>query len=364
LVEGDNDRLINSGTIGGDITSGLDRITIINSGKIVGSVSPATFRAVQLTNSGTIGNVKSAAGNDTVTNFVIDSNGTVHNGTINGVIDLRSGDDKFTGGSQAEVISDYDGADIYNLGGGNDTYIATGNEGSDGIDIVNGGAGIDTYKALSATNPVFINLDTVPHNGLPANRAFGNDVAGGAADIVTNFENVLGTLFDDIIYGNAADNVLNGIEGSDELFGLAGNDTLMSGREPTVLDGGRGKDTLTGGHDHDVFKYDSLKDSGVTKATRDVIIDFQHIDDTIDLSGIDANTLVPGDQAFTYLNNGDSIATPAVNFTGAAGELRSYWNAEGQVIQGDVNGDKIADFSIQISDPTHLIHVTSTDFNL
>ena len=38
-----------------------------------------------------------------------------------------------------------------------------------------------------------------------------------------------------------------------------------------------------------------------------------------------------------------------------AGELRAYWTASGQVIEGDVNGDGVADFSIKITDSDHLI---------
>ena len=59
-----------------------------------------------------------------------------------------------------------------------------------------------------------------------------------------------------------------------------------------------------------------------------------------DLSGIDANVGTAGDQAFTW-----SGVTP---FYGVAGQLHF---ANG-VVEGDVNGDRVADFAIQVTDLT------------
>ena len=47
-----------------------------------------------------------------------------------------------------------------------------------------------------------------------------------------------------------------------------------------------------------------------------------------------------------------------VLFSGVAGQLRSYWTASGHIIEGDVNGDAKADFSIELIDPTHAITLT------
>jgi hypothetical protein len=69
----------------------------------------------------------------------------IKSGSILGIVDLRFGDDIFNGGGKSERVLDGDGADIVNLGGGVDTYIATGNKGADGIDTGRGQVGIDTY---------------------------------------------------------------------------------------------------------------------------------------------------------------------------------------------------------------------------
>ena len=59
--------------------------------------------------------------------------------------------------------------------------------------------------------------------------------------------------------------------------------------------------------------------------------------DKIDLSGIDANTKMSGNQAFSYIGND--------KFSGKAGQLQ-YKNG---IVAGDVNGDKAADFQIDIA---------------
>jgi hypothetical protein len=143
--------------------------------------------------------------------------------------------------------------------------------------------------------------------------------------------------------------------GKFRLFGGGGNDFLAGGSGADLIVGGRRGDTLTGGAGNDVFRYDSVEDSNSTEA--DGIQDF-NLGDLIDLSRIDANTLVDGDQAFTFIGN--------AQFSGTAGELR-FENVSmgGPVwrIFGDVNGDGASDFEVVLlinpPDP-----ITSSDFIL
>jgi Ca2+-binding RTX toxin-like protein len=224
---------------------------------------PSRTGSPTLTNSGTIdGNVFGRSGSDSVTNFAMVGD-VMKSGTIDATIDLGTGNDKFTGGANPEILVDDDGADMVALGGGNDTYIATGGSfGADGIDTVRGGAGIDTYDASAATSNVFINLAAVPHDLGPfnpgsgpvaANTATGFDISGTAEDTITGFENAIGGAGGDIIYGTAASNVLSGNGGFDVLYGFGGDDTLNGGAGVDVLFGGAGKDQLTGGADQDPF---------------------------------------------------------------------------------------------------------------
>ena len=51
----------------------------------------------------------------------------------------------------------------------------------------------------------------------------------GSGDVLSNIENVFGSLFNDDLFGDANDNVLEGFSGIDELFGWGGDDTLIGG---------------------------------------------------------------------------------------------------------------------------------------
>jgi serralysin len=111
--------------------------------------------------------------------------------------------------------------------------------------------------------------------------------------------------------------VLDGGAGSDKLYG------------------GGGKDLLIGGSGADTFVFSSSSHSRASSA--DTIQDFRRGSDRIDLGGIDANTKIAGDQAFTFIGKNA--------FHGKAGELRF---ANG-IAAGDTNGDKIADFAINVA---------------
>ncbi|MGA0840103.1 MAG: hypothetical protein ACO3P1_09445, partial [Pseudomonadales bacterium] len=68
--------------------------------------------------------------------------------------------------------------------------------------------------------------------------------------------------------------------------------------------------------------------------------DFSRISlDRIDLSAIDADTTLADDQAFTF------IGTAA--FGNRAGELR-YIPGATSVVQGDTDGDGVADFTLRV----------------
>jgi Peptidase M10 serralysin C terminal/RTX calcium-binding nonapeptide repeat (4 copies) len=354
----------NSGQLVGHVSLGFGNDAVTNTGTISGYVALGSGTN-RLTNSGTIvGNVYGGSGTDTVTNFVVVGD-VMKSGFITDTIDLSWGNDTFSGGANTETVQDNDGADIVSLGGGNDTYIATGNifsgyTGADGIDTVRGGAGIDTYDASAATNDCQINLRTASIGSVAANTATGSDIsgtAGTAQDKIFGFENANGGDGNDSIFGSAADNTLNGGNGNDLMAGFGGNDTLDGGAGNDELTGGAGKDQLTGGPGADFFDFISLSDSGVTAGTRDLIADFEQGSDTIDLSAIDANMTAAGNDPFTFIGTN----TP---FTGTPGQLHAFWSAIGQIIEGDVNGDKKADFSIEIADPTHAITLTSTSFVL
>ncbi len=142
---------------------------------------------------------------------------------------------------------------------------------------------------------------------------------------------------DNSLFGNAYINVLSGRGGWDLLHGYGGNDTLLGETGNDLLYGDAGADMLYGGTGGDWFFFHSAADT--TDGVRhDRIFDFSSAEgDRILLDGIDANSAVAGDQAFTYIGS--------AAFTGVAGHL----NYLGGFVQGDTNGDRVADFVIQVN---------------
>ena len=101
-------------------------------------------------------------------------------------------------------------------------------------------------------------------------------------------ENAVGGSGNDLIIGNDASN---------RLYGNDGND---------VISGGAGVDYVTGGAGNDTFIADingALVPSRRGELSLDVITDFERGSDKIDLSAIDANSSVAGDQAFSFIGS-------------------------------------------------------------
>ena len=238
-----------------------------------------------------------------------------------------------TGGdAQGDVLSN-----IENVAGS--SYADT-IEGNGGDNLLSGGGGIDTLSYTHAASAVTVNLSTTVAQA----------TGGAGIDTVTAFENLTGSAFNDSLTGSGGANVLNGGDGNDtmdgglgadKLLGGNGDDHLLGGTGNDSLTGGSGADTLTGGTGADRFIYTATADSPAA-AAHDSIADFNHAEsDKIDLSAIDANTLTAGDQPFTFIG--------AQSFHNVAGELHYVSNATGITVEGDINGDGIADFAIDVN---------------
>lgn len=231
-----------------------------------------------------------------------------------------NGDDKLTGDAQANQFAGGDGRDTIIGGAGDDTV-----QGGLGDDVLKGGDGYDTL-AFGATNggvKVSLSKESMQNTG-------------EGRDKFSGFENLTGTYYDDKLTG---DGEFNHIEGGD------GDDTI---------NGGGGRDGLFGGFGDDVFLFKGNVSSGAN------IADFNDNGghDLIDLSGMDANANLKGDQDFDFIGNGA--------FTGVAGQLR--WAHFGDdpsrdiLITADTNGDKVEDFYIQLISPVNAL--TLADFDL
>ena len=223
-------------------------------------------------------------------------------------------DNTIIGNDAANRIIGNAGADIMIGKGGNDVY-SVDNLGDRVIE--NAGQGFDTVVATVSY--------TLGANVENLNLA-GSDALSGTGNGLSNW-----------LTGNDAANALSGLEGNDTLSGKGGNDRLL---------GGKGADALTGGAGADQFLFTSLTDSTVSASGRDTITDFSHADnDLIDLSRIDANGADAGDGAFKLVTA----------FEGTHGALTVTAQGSQWLVQGDVNGDKVADFAILVTSSTALV---------
>lgn len=226
------------------------------------------------------------------------------------------------GNALANSISGNSASNLLRGEGGNDTLLGGGGDdrllGGVGHDVLRGGAGADEGFGGSGNDQLF-------GDG-------GNDLLYGGVG-------------NDTLSGGASNDILRGEGGNDVLLGDGGNDMLY---------GGAGRDTLTGGAGSDLFVFSTVKESPSTSA-RDTITDLVRGVDVIDLAGIDADTTIDGNQAFTFMGR--------VAFSGFAGQLilRTITGTQDSLVLGDVNGDGTADFSIRL---TGVPELGSEDFVL
>lgn len=144
----------------------------------------------------------------------------------------------------------------------------------------------------------------------------------------------------DILHGGRDADDLRGGLGADNIDGGAGRDRILGGPGADKIYGMGGGDILDGGKGEDVFIYLSVTDS--RPGDCDLIVDFRRGIDSLDLRGIDAIRSTQGDDAFVFIERED--------FSGTAGELRITGDPSAtRFLEGDVNGDGRADFSIEFA---------------
>lgn len=108
-------------------------------------------------------------------------------------------------------------------------------------------------------------------------------------DILHSFENVVGTNWGDLIFGDDDDNSLNGLHGDNSIFAGKGDDTIHGGSDNDLLVGEKGDDLIYGGAGDDTLLGDSGEDtifggSGanhIDAGTEDDTIHGGHGDETI-----------------------------------------------------------------------------------
>ena len=295
--------------------------------------------------------------------------------------------DTLTGNSTNNVLTGLAGNDGLYGGNGNDRL-----SGGTGDDRLDGGAGMDTADYSSAPAGVTINFlfEYSPQNtggaGIDTLMSIENFIGSRFNDTCVGVLDTQNITFN----GGAGDDLLRHVDGGINvtLIGGDGHDQLEAECASATLDGGDGNDVLTaelwssgslnggagddelwiqtrnsadcrltGGAGADIlehetfvydvpdniatFDYNAVSDSPT--GGRDTIIGFTGMRDVdedghsnrLDLTGIDANDSVTGNQAFTYIGS--------AAFT-AAGQLRY----SGGVLWGSTDVDTGTEFEIQL----------------
>jgi Ca2+-binding RTX toxin-like protein len=372
-ITGNNDANVLSGGLGNDTLLGLDGNDVllggdgddfldggfgfdtINGGNGNDTTSYAFYSGPIVANLTT--GVVGFPGNSLLTDTLI---------SIENVIGTN-GNDSITGNNDANVLSGRLGNDSLFGSSGNDKLDGgagadTANYSALGTTVTLGAFGVLNKGALGVDQLVSIETivgssllgDTVNHSG--AVSGGGVTVTGTTTNLSTGvvtvngsgaplplsfnvqqFENVIGSNFNDSITGNNDANVLRG--------GL-GNDTL---------NGGLGRDTMTGGAGNDIFVYNRTTESPAG-SNRDVITDFQRGFDKIDLSAIDANPF----NAFLSFNPNDAFTWKGLNgLISGIGQVRYIQSGANLLLQANTDFN-FGNFELEIQ-LNALSSLSSTD---
>src|SRR5262245_13478232 len=231
------------------------------------------------------------------------------------ILNGGDGDDHVDGGIDDDLLYGGNGADSLEGGSGNDSL-----RGDAGDDLLHGDDGNDTIRDGIGNDTVYGDAgDDTIRTGSGSDEVWGGSgtdtIVEETADSTVYFNGHIPLYQADTLHGGSGNDTIKGGGGHDDLYGDGDNDMLDGGVGDDLLVGGTGKDTLTGGTGADFFAWNSVTESQADGALADVITDFDRAaGDRIDLSAIDANQMLGGNQAFTFVG---VIDFGNVDFTGA-----------------------------------------------
>ncbi len=240
--------------------------------------------------------IVSGSGNDII--FGNDGNDTLLGQSGDDFIEAGGGRDRIIAGDGDDTINAGADRDYVDAGAGDDTVYAELNDGSD---VINAGDGVDTYDLSIIEAAIEVDLGNGPFGRVESSET--------GVDVISGFENV--------------------ITGS-------GNDTITGNNAANVLVGGEGNDW---------FKFTSIE-----QADGDYIADFRP-GDMINLTGIADN--------YDFGGTFDLLAEGTTSFS-QAGQLIVREDNGALLVEGNVDGDAEADFTIRVAGKSEL---NSDDFN-
>jgi VCBS repeat-containing protein len=257
--------------------------------------------------------------------------------TVNGLAE-RDGSYTILGGRGVDTLTGGMGHDYFvfgNDGHWGSTDKVTGGLGTDEL-ILRGNhtvtfgadqiAGVETLRLLSAKDALYGPVGTNFSYNITMNDA---NVAAGV-QMTVDAAPLRGS--ETLTFNGEAET-----NGTFRAFGGHNGDTIGGGAGADIIQGNGGADLLRGSGGADIFRYVAATDSRTASA--DQILDFT-AGDRIDLSPIDAKSGA-GNDAFTWIGGNA--------FSGSAGELRGTASGNVWTIQGDIDGNGIADLQIVVT---------------
>lgn len=198
-------------------------------------------------------------GTDTVTYSAVSAvdvdlmrSGAQKGGSAQG--DILSSIEVVIGGATGRNLLRGEAGDNTLTGGAGDDLL----EGRGGADVLNGGAGQDTASYASSGSAINV--------GIQYDFYSGGDAAG---DVLTSIENLIGSAYNDIIFGSNGANLLQGGGGDDDISDLQGNDTVDGGAGNDYVTWYGGNDVLMGSSGSDTIDF-SPSTGGVTMTSGSV----------------------------------------------------------------------------------------------
>ena len=237
-------------------------------------------------------------------------NDSIRSGGADDVLLGNAGSDKLAGMGGNDRIEGGGGIDDLSGGDGDDII-----QGGPGADRMSGGLGIDTLTYQDSTGAVSVSLE-----------GFGAQ-ADAKGDMFSGFENLTGSIFNDVLSGNSQDNVILGGSGDDRLAGGEGAD---------VLDGGGGIDTADYSMAGSAVSVDLS--TGTGGSTRDTLINIENV------IGSTGNDRITGNNAANLLSgrDGDDEISGGKNddhIEGGRGNDRIAGDAGNDVLYGQAGAD-------------------------